>query len=253
MITMMKWMREKRLQNNMNNNNLNFMKTTFLITGLLVLFISVNAQQDSILTDAKNRKILPEGKDFAVGISINPIFNYFGNTFNGSQYNSLNLGLLNNQLYGKYFLSNSQALRFRLGIRTTRKDIQATINYTKINLEETFSEVDLTTGYEIRKGKTRLQYFYGGEISFAFEDVKHDYDYTGFLPDNIGLREAEGLGVSFRGFFGVEYFVFSKISVGGECGLGVVSTNTFNSPKRKFSVNTDILGGQIFMLFHFGN
>ena len=226
------------------------MKFTLTLIMLLVSIFSANGQQDSVLRDKKDRIILPEKNNFAFGISINPIFDYLGNTFNGSQYNSLNLGLIYNQLYGKYFLSSNSALRFRLGIRTTNRDIQVNVGELLL-IEEKFTEVDVTAGYERRNGKSRLQHFYGGEISIAYEEVKHEHDYRGFLPDNIGLRESEGLGVGLRGFFGIEYFVFPKLSLGGECGLGISSTDTFKAPDRKYSINTDILGGQIFMLYHF--
>lgn len=227
------------------------MRSIFFITILSFSFLYLNAQQDSVLTDKKNRTILPEKNDLAFGISINPIFNYLGNSFNGSSHNFLNLGLLNNQLYAKYFLSNNAALRFRLGMKTTRKNVSVNSDYYLYDIEETFTEIDGTIGYEKRAGDTRLQLFYGGEINIAYETIKHEHNYVGFLPDDIELREADGLGVGLRGFFGVEYFLISKLSIGGECGLGVFSTDAFSSPDRKFNVNTDILGGQIFMLFHF--
>ncbi|MDQ3536971.1 MAG: hypothetical protein M3421_15245, partial [Bacteroidota bacterium] len=72
----------------------------------------------------------------------------------------------------------------------------------------------------------------------------------------------KGLILGARVFAGVEYFFLPKISVGGEVGYGVKAnilgktTQTyFNGASSNFTnffidASPDILGGQIYLLFH---
>lgn len=77
------------------------MKKLILIPALLIMFMAVQAQQDSILKSKKGKIILPEKHDFCVGISGNTFFNYLGNFFSQAGSNYLNLGLVGgNALYG---------------------------------------------------------------------------------------------------------------------------------------------------------
>lgn len=116
----------------------------------------------------------------------------------------------------------------------------------------------ITAGYEMRRGYRRLQGFYGGEIAFggsgSNETFKYANDYsdlyethytqtgnnlfnnqTSHSPFSSGRQERVlynsyrgGFRFGMRGFIGVEYFVFSKISIGGEFGWGWAYTTRTN-------------------------
>lgn len=233
------------------------MKTLLFGLSIVLSVISLNGQQDSVLTNKKGHPVLPEKQDIAIGISVNSIFNYLGNTFNGSEYNSLHLSLLNNsQLYGKYYLTHSSALRVRFGITMTNEQILISLTNAEPSVfEEEYSSFYLSTGYERRLGSNRLQISYGGEFSVSYSEVDYDID-SRFIDDvteSQRLRQGDGFGIGMRGFLGMEYFLIPKLSVGGECGIGLTGSGLFpDKYKTKILVNTDILGGQIYMLFHFG-
>jgi hypothetical protein len=104
----------------------------------------------------------------------------------------------------------------------------------------------VTLGYEIRRGYRRLQGFFGGEIGFGTNGSKQSVEYgnkfsdvypvqftnnfnsfavTTQQPLNAGrtVRTLEqknrgGIRFGLRGFIGIEYFIFSKISIGAEYG-----------------------------------
>ncbi|MEO6305515.1 MAG: hypothetical protein ABIP51_20295 [Bacteroidia bacterium] len=106
----------------------------------------------------------------------------------------------------------------------------------------------LTVGYEKRRGYRRLQGVYGAEIGFGtngskqsveygnkFSDV-HNVDFTsnfnfatvstqvptnpGRTVRNLDAKNRGGVRFGVRGFIGIEYFIFSKISIGAEYGWG---------------------------------
>lgn len=114
----------------------------------------------------------------------------------------------------------------------------------------TFSKNNIlfSAGIEKRRGYRRLQGFYGGEIGIgstgsrekisygnAFSD-QHDVEFTsnfnnagvttvipagsGRIERDLEVRHRGGFRVGLRGFVGVEYFIFAKISVAAEYGWG---------------------------------
>ncbi len=157
------------------------------------------------------------------------------------------------------------------------------------------SQNGLGLGYEFRKGKNRLQAFYGGEVNLNFGGgSKDEYTYGNSMDNNDSIptttvsftcnfampvdyrvtdqKTAGGFGFGLRGFVGVEYFIFPKISLGGEFGLGFmynkVGEGEINSESRdyvnhrrdtnktliggssNFNFSNDNLGGNIFILIH---
>ncbi len=267
------------------------------------LIMAANAQQDLILKNKKGKTILPQKGDFALGIGTNSIFSYVGNLFSSSGNNNLRLDLLNdNTIFGKYFISSKSAIRLKFNIDQSYSSIEHLVVNDldntkmvtdKLNSSRTFFNV--TVGYERRKGGTRLQVFYGSELIFNVANSNNKFIYgNNFSSSNTEptstsdfnlnhsqsnkttLRPTEStqnyVGLGLRVFTGLEYFIFPKISIGGEIGLGY--TNYF-SGKEKFnfdswdfvnskvqsinnetngnssSLKTDNLNGQIFIMFHF--
>lgn len=108
--------------------------------------------------------------------------------------------------------------------------------------------VIFTAGFEKRRGYRRLQGFYGAEIGIGHNGSKQEVSYgnafsdqyevqytnnfnsfgvTTVNPNNAGrsVRNLEsknrgGLRLGVRGFVGIEYFIFAKISIAAEYGWG---------------------------------
>jgi len=128
------------------------------------------------------------------------------------------------------------------------------VRYSKDN------QFTLALGYEKRRGYRRLVGFYGAEIGFSRANTKADYTYGNDFSDqyntvyttdfnnvfqNFGyytqtqsyngqatrttsLKQSGAWAFGARGFIGVEYFVFPKISVAAEYGFGY----SFGATKR---------------------
>jgi hypothetical protein len=118
----------------------------------------------------------------------------------------------------------------------------------------------ISAGYEMRRGYRRLQGYFGGEVAFggggAKETFTYGNDYSDLYPTHYTNGALAGgsfnttiqhnpfqqgrqervlfnnyrgnFRVGMRGFIGVEYFVFTKISIGGEFGWGWSYTTRTN-------------------------
>jgi hypothetical protein len=128
------------------------------------------------------------------------------------------------------------------------------------------STIGLAAGIEMRKGKTRLQGYYGGEAGLYLNMGREKFTYGNALvasttgsanvsvdatddafagsgninatPPIQGISGAarateikNGTTISFgvRGFIGAEYFVLPKMSIGGEFGWGLGLSSTGKS------------------------
>lgn len=243
------------------------------------------------LTSKKGEPILPEAGDWAIGIDATPFLNYAGNMFGktgdpstGGGNVAPTFGWLNgNQtITGKYFKDASMAYRasLRIGFNSDKtrnmvidRAIAAAASPTangypaavamKENVwKHSNTIIGLSGGIEKRKGKTRLQGFYGGEVGIYVNMHKDKFEYGNSLAattspttnvnvdpvadnfagsGNIGTPAIGGLigsarateikhGTVFsfgvRGFIGAEYFVLPKMSIGGEFGWGLGLSST---------------------------
>ncbi len=231
---------------------------------------TANAQD---LTSKKGEPILPEEGDWGIGIDATPFLNYAGNFFGKSNPNtapSWNFLTKNATIVGKYFKDATTAYRagIRIGLGSSSKDTlvaNRSMTYTPGNVvpystvenkaKYNNTNIGLTGGIEFRKGKTRLQGYYGGEVGLFFGSQKTTYTYGNTLnpggspavvvdptednldgtnvtpnvisPNQIGsarILERKTSGIfqfGIRGFIGVEYFILPKISLGGEFGWGI--------------------------------
>ena len=198
--------------------------------------------------------ILPEAGNIGLAIDAVPIVNYFGNAANG---NAFNTGAFNfvdgtNTIIGKYMLTESSDVRvkFRFGKGRT-KDVEyitrdsLPVSDPLIKVEDIekayFSNYTIGIGYEMSRGKGRVQGYYGAEVFVQYVGGHNTYEYgnqitadftsianntTNFGTNKNGNRrvlENKGMntfGFGLRGFIGVEYFFTPKISIGGEFGWG---------------------------------
>ncbi len=254
------------------------------------------SQQGATLTSKKGHPILPQAGDYAFGIDVSPFVNLVGNLVKINSitpfsdpmaFNFIN----NNAIYGKYFLSSSTAIRARIRIQNVQDvtktdvadaDTAAEPGATVVDKTiEKYTTIFLSGGIEKRMGKTRLQGFYGADLTLAYEDgdpfspnIVYKYG-NPLVSGSRVLKENEGgtFGIGAMGFIGAEYFLAPKIAIGGQLGWGFMYYNTFNSVVvqeqvdpvtnliveeetefsngSSFNLDTDNFGGEIYLMFHF--
>lgn len=241
------------------------------------------------LTSKKGEPFLPEAGDYAVSIDATPFLNYAGNFFGKTANNSAptwNFLNGNNTITGKYFKDATTA--YRVGIRlgfgstTDKRNVAAlptstvvaypTLDATAENVhKQSKTNVGISVGLEKRKGKTRLQGFYGADLGIYFGSTKNKYTYGNALAGNatagsaVNVTAADDFGtgnvtatvlsngqqgsaratvmksgatvsVGVRAFVGAEYFIAPKVSIGGEFGWGLGVSMTGKSKSTWESV-----------------
>ena len=216
------------------------------------------------LMSKRGEPILPEAKDWALSVDASPFLTYTGKLLSttGSDAPAVN-ALANYPLTigGKYFISSKQAYRARVRIGVFSQTVNNAVVdnqnttldtvYIKDTRKSSSTNVTLAFGKEFRRGKTRLQGFYGAEGIIGISTGKSIYTYgnafsnlnvsptsTDFLtPTSLGYAsgaantriqsESNGTGikVAARGFVGAEYFIFPKMSIGVEFGFSLMYLN----------------------------
>lgn len=251
------------------------MKKSLTMFALALGLTSSFAQE---LKSKKEEVILPEAGDWSIGIDATPFLNYAGNFFGKTTANNAPTWnfLTNNQtITGKYFTDASTAYRgsLRIGMNSVtqrsmvadRSVATATSFPSADPMKEnewknSTSAIGLSGGIEKRKGKTRLQGYYGGEVGIYFSNSKDKFTYGNALAPTatpaivvdaddqftgagnidaaapiqgmIGsarvTERKNGSTFSFgvRGFIGAEFFILPKMSLGGEFGWGLGLANT---------------------------
>jgi len=218
------------------------MKKTTLLFTLAFGVTSVFAQD---LTSKKGETMLPESGDWAIGITANPFLNYLGNFIGGNGLNvapNFNFLSTNQTILGKYFVDEKTAYRagIRLGFGSVSTHTKVPVvpatnpatfvdDVTKVGA----TNIGLTAGMEWRRGKTRLQGFYGAEAGIALGSGKTTNTYgnaissTNPVPSRITeIKNGSTFGLGLRGFIGAEYFILPKMALGGEFGWGLTLATT---------------------------
>lgn len=252
-------------------------KLSFLFVLAIVSFAgTVSAQEDENagavqqITNKNGVAVLPEAGTFAIGFDALPLLRYAGNMFNGNTNNNNPFAGFANQggagaggtLFGKYFLSETTAIRGRFSInQSTIQDVNRVIldgqsnPQSNIEVEDQaiFNNfgVNLGGGMEWRRGKGRLMGVYGAEASVGLNTANEQYTYGNAITAgnqapttttnfNSGAASRQGNRVISRtfansfnfaafGFAGVEYFFAPQISIGAEFTLGLRYTGTNRS------------------------
>lgn len=254
------------------------MKKVLLLVVCSFLFFGVNAQ-DEPLTGKKGQLILPESGDIGLGVNMIPFFNWFGNSFNN---NSNNLYASSNKFFnvfgnsvimGKYMLSEKTAARVHFGFNLSSVSQNEYIRDNSSNnpmdmvLDTRTADqghYTLALGYEMRRGKGRIQGYYGLDLILRLQQstgftysygngysnaniVPTSYDWGTNLNGNqrvVADGSTTTFGVGLRGFVGVEYFVAPKLSLGVEFGWGLALNSTFESTTSSeyFDLSTGEVG-----------
>lgn len=270
------------------------MKKTIMLMALALGTTGAFAQESTGLTSKKGEPILPEAKDWAISFDAVPFMNYMGNLFSGSTTTNGSPGATwvdpsTMTITGKLFKDEKTAYRatVRIGMnsmKTTKQIADATVttppvypNLPAMKEDEWKSSsrfIGLGGGLEMRRGKTRLQGFYGAELMFWMSGGKNTFSYGNALsvaapivsPSAVtttdfgtsatstgsnlaGVTDSYGnaariteeklgskMGLGVRGFIGAEYFIFPKIAVGAEYGWGIGFSKSGAGTQTKESV-----------------
>jgi len=253
-------------------------KVLFLGFVVVAFSTSMNAQFEQV----KNKNgvaVLPEAKSYGLGFDALPVFQFIGNMFNGSANNNISANWANNasgSVYGKYFLTETKAIRARLSIlQSTLQDVntvtqdgqgQANITVDDEKVTSNFT-ASLGGGLEFRRGKGRLFGVYGGEawISLNTQNQKitygnefstanqnptstTDFNSSSGNPQNtasrvVSVTNPNSFGLGARAFAGVEYFFAPQMSVGAEFFLGISYVGANKS--ELVSESWDAVGNQV--------
>jgi len=244
------------------------MKKSVLMIALAFGVSSAFAQD---LTSKKGEPYLPEAEDWAISMNADPIFDFVGNAFNGNTGNvspTTNWLSSSQTIIGKKFIDEKNAYRvmLRVGlVSQTAKNMVADNSNTAVivfpeqapmvedKYKQSATNIAIGVGKEMRRGKTRLQGYYGADamIWISMSSQKYTYgntmsptvgagttntptttDFTTPLPGGgyasgaVASRDTKTksgmtFGIGVRGFIGAEYFIFPKIAVGAEYGWGI--------------------------------
>lgn len=227
------------------------MKKSILAVAVLIGTSATFAQD---LTSKKGENYLPEAGDWSVSIDATPLLGYIQGVFGsngGSSAGSWSFLNGNNVITGKYFVADDMAYRGGINIgfnSVTAKSYTAALDASGAatadlvvdEMKTSSSTIMLTGGLEWRKGSTRLQGYYGGEVGIGFSGgsqtnytYANGYTFNGTTGTSTQTHAVDGSidvnnvtqkgGIMFgvRGFIGAEYFVLPKLAVGGEFGWGL--------------------------------
>ncbi len=251
---------------------------------LVALAFGVTSAFAQDLTSKKGEPILPEAEDWSVGIDATPFLNYAGNFFGKTAPNvapSWNFLTGNNTITVKKFKDAQNAMRasFRLGYTSDATKnmvndrsvpsptLSGSTGYpNQIAQKENKwaaknTNIAISVGMEKRKGKTRLQGYYGADVGIMISSSRDKFTYgnnlsanntTTSTPNvvvtaadgfagygggaNVGSPAIQGMigsgritdkkngmtfGIGVRAFIGAEYFFMAKMSLGAEFGWGL--------------------------------
>ena len=245
---------------------------------LVAMAFGVSSAFAQDLTSKKGEPFLPEAGDWSIGVDATPFLNYAGNFFGKTGANAAptwNNYSLNQSITGKYFKDANTAYRatIRLGMDNHKQKATVTEHAnstapTAAMAEATAPKIDigrvsnrnvvLGVGLEKRRGKTRLQGFYGGELfvwggsrkekyKYANELTQMDEDFATTFQENIDANDAAytndfaGLGgassniaTSVTGYTNVDAARVLKRKTNGQIGVGVrafIGAEYFIAPK----------------------
>jgi hypothetical protein len=211
---------------------------------------------EPVLKSKRGIAILPEEGEWALGISATPFLTYTGNILNGNVNNvAPGFNFVNNPtnsiaLFGKYIVDANTAYRVRFNASVNTQLDKAVIALNEVDPDVNFpaftedwrktdnQTVVLAAGLEKRRGKSRVQGIYGGELVLGMVGQKRTYQYGNTMSQDFNVPTTNNFGdnnvvgvtrvlenktgavlfAAARGFIGVEYFIAPKFSIGGEFG-----------------------------------
>lgn len=199
---------------NNKNKKTTIMKKSIALVAMAFGVTSAFAQD---LTSKKGEPFLPEAGDYAIAIDAKPFLDYAGNFFGKANPNvapSWNFATNNMTIWGKMFKDANTAYRagIRLGFgsetnrnmtaqRYTAAATPTTVTFptASAQVENVYkasqTNIGITAGIEKRRGKTRLQGFYGAEVGISISSSKDKFTYGNALVAD----DASGAGIGVTG------------------------------------------------------
>ena len=252
------------------NSQIKMIKKILIFFAAIFLFINISAQNTSgsdkdQVFSKKGRAILPVAGEFGIGLNALPFIDLFGNLvkFNSTSkfVNPLSFEAPDGQqLFLKYFKNANTAYRARFGFAnhyTTETfpvidDSNAGLT-TIDKRSENYTTVSVSLGLEKRKGLGRIQGLFGIELNLLYQNgtpdlMNYKYTYANAIsavntapstalfvdgaPRPLFEKTYASIGIGTTGFFGLEFFLAPKISVGGEMGLKIMYINHTKSKTK---------------------
>ena len=241
------------------------MKKIILSVVAIMAFGFANAQD---LTSKKGEPYLPEAGDWAIGFNANNLFDYVGNAFSGST-TANSIGTVanngwNGTFVGKKFTSATNANRYlvdfgvNIGSTTTPSLLitgpTATAPTSSTKVSTSGFNMSVGLGKEWRRGKTRLQGFYGADLVLGVQSSGSKTEITDSAApatnSTVDVKSGLGLNVGARGFLGAEYFIFPKIAIGAQYtyNVSVAVTGASKTTTTVGGISTESKGGSAFAL-----
>jgi hypothetical protein len=216
-------------------------KTTFLLIALLSLQYSFSQTGQNTFTNKKGNAILPDSSDFGLGFDATPFLNFAGNLLSSSGNNSVNAfwDNTNQAISGKYFKNASTAYRANLRLAMSSYKEQIMDDSSNILRDSIVSSTSIILGFGIekRRGKGRIQGYYGGDLMLGLNSAKTKVNYTQnstFYTDRfIESNNPGGFSFGLLGVVGIEYFILPKLSLGAEYNWGIIYNSTGSSDETK--------------------
>jgi hypothetical protein len=233
------------------------------------------------MVNKNGANVMPEAGQFAIGFDALPFFGYVGDMFNNTANNNLAATYVSNnsglQLYGKYFLSESTAIRGRVRLnQNISQDVNRVFQDGQANPQSNIEVEDemiassfileLGGGMEWRRSKGRIVGVYGGEAFVGLNTSSQSMTYgNAITQDNqsptttvnfnsgasagrsvrtVSVTNPNSFSAGARGFAGIEYFFAPQISIGAEFYLGLSFTGTNRSEvvtEEWDAVNNDLI------------
>lgn len=166
----------------------------------------------------------PVAGNYAVGISSNPIWEYFGNFFGKTEKNYAPSAFLagGSGIFGKYYTADNRAIRAGANLYTQTATYKTPFSRYEKRSENTLN-MSFSLGLENRIGEGRFQAFYGPSAGIGLYTGSTSYDYDGNQMYGDILKEKNGTQFSLAAglFGGAEYFLLPKIALGTELGFGI--------------------------------
>jgi hypothetical protein len=213
------------------------MKKIILTAAAVFAFSFANAQD---LTSKKGEPYLPEAGDWGISFNADNLFKYVGNAFSGDN-NTNEIGAVENSngaggsFTGKKFKTANQADRYTVGFQLSNN---SATNVAGVKTVDTDLNLEVGIGKEWRRGKTRLQGFYGYDLIAGLDLINSTKTTPVSGPSSTVKNSGVGFNVGAQGFLGAEYFIFPKIAIGAQYTYGVnidITGSTGSGSKAKSS------------------
>lgn len=164
------------------------------------------------LTSKKGEPMMPESGDWAISFDAAPFLNYFGQMLSNAGATSPTVGYSNGYpwaIRGKMFKDEKTAYRagIRLGFGNNKwtmmtddasDNMSTPAGYPTPSPEvediytKSYNGIVLSGGMEMRRGKTRLQGYYGGEILIGMMGTKYAFEYGNAINTNTDATAVDG-------------------------------------------------------------